>query len=217
MIEFINNFYIKNLIYVIFVVYVSISILKYKQTELKELINFKNLNKQYLIKLISFSFVIRVFIEEIIQLLPIQLTSNEVYNSSVAMILVNGITLLLIAPFFEEIIFRYGIYNSFNKKMKSMLSIMITSLIFATIHLYKIDGFILLSLLSIIWNYCYYKTNNLIYAIILHFEFNLYAFIINLMNPNKIIIIMLVIVFLLIFIISTIKNSSKKLTAKTKN
>lgn len=217
MIEFINNFYIKNLIYIIFVVYVGISILKSKKTSLKELINFKNINKQYLIKLISFTLVLRIIIEETIQLLPLELTINEVYNSNILMILVNFFTSLLIAPIFEEIIFRYGIYNSFNKKMKPIISVISTSIIFAIIHMYKLDGVIVIGLLSMIWNYSYYKTNNLIYAIILHFVFNLYAFTINLLNPNKIIIIVVAIIFLLVFIISSIKNSSKKFTAKTKN
>lgn len=51
----------------------------------------------------------------------------------------------------------------------------ITSVIFAIRHFYNIEGSIILIGISLVWNYSFYKTDNLIYPILLHFFYNIYA------------------------------------------
>ena len=65
------------------------------------------------------------------------------------------------------------------------ISILVTSIVFALIHFYNIDGFIILLGISLIWHYSFYKTNNLIYPILLHFFHNLYAVSDNLLGYSN--------------------------------
>ena len=50
----------------------------------------------------------------------------------------------IFAPIFEEIIFRFGLYKKLKKKLNFFISILVTSIVFALIHFYNIDGFIIL-------------------------------------------------------------------------
>lgn len=209
--KIINNYYVLNLIYILFIVILAVSIVKKKRN--KKIID-KKIDWLYFTKLTSLSFVLRIFVEEIIIYLPIE---QATYNLefSLLVLLVNFITTCVIAPISEEIIFRYGIFNYINKKLSPIISIIITSIIFSIVHLYGVDGFIILLVISIIWNYCYYKTNNLIYPIMMHFVHNVYAFVNN-FNINSAYLIIFGLINLFIYIISSIKKSSKN-TAKTKN
>lgn len=81
----------------------------------------------------------------------------------------------IFAPIFEEIMFRFGLYKKLSKKLNVLISIILTSMFFALVHFYNIDGFIILFGISLIWNYSFYKTNNLIYPILIHLTHNIYA------------------------------------------
>lgn len=102
-------------------------------------------------------------------------TTNMQIPLNVFEIVVEFITTCIFAPIFEEIIFRFGIYKKINKKLNIILSMIITSVIFAIIHFYNIDGSIILIGISLVWNYSFYKTDNLFYPILLHFFHNIYA------------------------------------------
>ena len=97
------------------------------------------------------------------------------------------------APIFKEIIFRFGLYKKINKKLNISISILLTSIVFTLILFYNIGGFIILLGISLIWHYSFYKTNNLIYPILLHFIHNLYAVSDNLLNYSNYLYILLVI------------------------
>ena len=86
----------------------------------------------------------------------------------------------------KKIIFIFGIYEYINKKViSSIFSIIITSITFAIIHFYGINATIILVIISYIWNYTYYKTNNLLYPILLHFIHNLHAIMSNFITNNN--------------------------------
>ena len=91
----------------------------------------------------------------------------------------------IFAPIFEETIFRFGLYKKLNKKLNVFISILVTSIVFALIHFYNIDEFIILFGISLIWHYSFYKTNNLIYPVLLHFFHNLYAVSDNLLGYSN--------------------------------
>ena len=134
-------------------------------------------------------------------------TTNIQIPSNVFEIAVEFITTCIFAPIFEEIIFRFGIYKKVNKKLNLVLSILITSVIFAIIHLYNFDGIIILIGISSVWNYSFYKTDNLIYAILLHFFHNIYALSDNLLGFSNYWYILLFI-SILGYIISTKKQKN---------
>ena len=134
-------------------------------------------------------------------------TTNIQIPSNVFEITVEFITTCIFAPIFEEIIFRFGIYKKINKKLNIILTMIITSVIFAIIHFYNIDGSIILIGISLVWNYSFYKTDNLIYPILLHFFHNIYALSDNLLGFSNYWYILLFI-SILGYIISTKKQKN---------
>ena len=125
-------------------------------------------------KYLFLSFIIRIILEQIVIYIHFTTTNIQI-SSNIFEIIVEFITTCIFAPIFEEMIFRFGIYKKINRKLDSVLSMLITSVIFSIIHLYNIGGRIILIGISLIWNYSFYKTNNLIYPIFLHFFHNIYA------------------------------------------
>lgn len=216
MLEFINNFYVLRLLFIIIFVLMSMSIIdlmkKRYSINIKDKLVFKKINLNFLLKMATLSFVLRIFIEQTIYFLPIEETvSNMEINFFT--VLVEIITTCLFAPICEEIICRFGIYEYLNKKIKSFIITMIlTSLTFSLVYFYGIDGVIIIFVISLIWNYAYYKTNNLVYSIILHFLHNVYAMI-GYTELNNIVYILFGVVCLLIYIFLKIKDSSKNTTA----
>ena len=86
---------------------------------------------------------------------------------------------------------------------------LITSIIFAFIHNYKLDGFIIITIISLIWNYFYHKTNNLLYPIVLHFLHNVYALIDNFIISNNFNIILLIICFISYILLKIKKQNTE--------
>lgn len=215
MLEFINNFYASRFLFIIIMVVVSFGVVdtmkKKHSINIKDKLNFKKIDLNFLFRIITLSFTFRVLLEQTIYLLPIKET---VYNIPLNFltILVEIIATCLFAPICEEIICRFGIYEYLNKKIKtSLIAMILTSFIFSVIHFYGIDGLIIIFFISLIWNYAYVKTNNLIYPIILHFLNNIYAMV-GYMELSDITYILFGIVSLIIYIILKIKSSSKNTT-----
>ena len=176
----INNFYISRIVYIIFFVFLSIGVikdLKEKNLNIKNKINIKNINIKFILIMILLTLTSRIILELV---LPFIFKNTESNSNSlqIGQFIMEFISICICAPICEEIIFRFGLYEYLNKKVNVIFSIIITSILFSIFHLYSLDGVIILFIVSIIWNYSYYKTNNLIYPILLHFIFNFYALII---------------------------------------
>ena len=92
-------------------------------------------------------------------------------------IIYNGISVLIIAPIFEELIFRKYMYSELIKKYSSNLSIIISSVFFSLIHLPSYRNLIPTFIFGIVCCLVYRKTKNISYTIILHFLANLSWFI----------------------------------------
>ncbi len=66
----------------------------------------------------------------------------------------------LFALIFEEIVFRFGLYEYLIKKIKSKVIVMLlTSIIFSAVYFYWINCFVILLVIILIWNYSYFKTD----------------------------------------------------------
>lgn len=216
MTNFINNFYVKNLMYIIIFVLLTIYVIdkrknKYKDN-IKNKLYLKNIDLNYLIRSSCLTLGISIILFQFISLLPIE-TSDNGFDINILSICVYFITTCLLGPILEEIVFRFCLYEYFNAKIKPFYSIIITSLIFSIFHMYGIDGIIILFTISVIWNYSYYKTNNLIYPIVSHFVYNFYVIINNLI-VNDVISIVIGCLCIIIYIILKIKSSNKNVTAK---
>lgn len=208
--QIINNFYFGRAIYIVLIVLFAFSFIndlkKKDKININKYLNIKKINICILFKYLFLSFIIRIILEQIVIYIPFTTTNIQI-PSNVFEIAVEFITTCIFAPIFEEIIFRFGIYKKINKKLNIILTMIITSVIFAIIHFYNIDGSIILIGISLVWNYSFYKTNNLIYPILLHFFHNIYALSDNLFRFNNYWYILLF-VSILGYIISTKKQKS---------
>jgi len=208
--QIINNFYFGRAIYIVLIVLFAFSFIndlkKKDEININKYLNIKKINICILFKYLFLSFIIRIILEQIVIYMPFTTTNIQI-PSNVFEIAVEFITTCIFAPIFEEIIFRFGIYKKVNKKLNLVLSILITSAIFAIIHFYNIDGSIILIGISLVWNYSFYKTDNLIYPILLHFFHNIYALSDNLLEFSNYWYILLFI-SILGYIISTKKQKN---------
>ena len=77
--------------------------------------------------------------------------------------------------------------------------------------MYGIEGTIILFIISIIWNYSYYRTNNLIYPIVAHFIYNFYG-LLRILGLNDVSSIVIGCFCIIVYIILKIKSSNKNVT-----
>lgn len=214
--DLIKNFYVIRVIFVVMIVLTSIFVVdtmkKKYSIELRDKLILRNIDFNFLVRMISLSFVLRILIEQTIYFLPIEETTSNITITFLT-ILIEAITTCLFAPIFEEIIFRFGVYEYLNKKIKSNIMVMLlTSILFSAMHFYGIDGFIIILIISLIWNYSYFKTNNLVYPIIMHLSHNIYVMV-GYIGFNDKVYILFGFICLIIYILLKIKSSSKNTTA----
>lgn len=194
----VNDFYISRIIYIIILILLNIDVIAYlkrKNIYLKDKLNYKNINLEFLLNMIFLSLFLRIIVELILPIF-LQNETSITISINIGQVIAEFITTCIFAPILEEIMFRFGLFGILHKKMNYILSIIITSIIFALVHPYGLDGLVILIIISIVWNYSYYKTNNLIYPIILHFIHNLYAMLGNQLNNQ----IYYIIIFITCFI-----------------
>lgn len=205
--KLLSNFYVEWSLFIIFIAFVaiaSIDILKNKHNiDIKNKLNYKNIDFKFLLMMIFLSLGLRIILEHYL----IPTNENDAFIPvGTIQLLVQFIATCIFASICEEIIFRFGIYEYINKKgISSIFSMIITSIIFAIIHFYGINATIILVIISYIWNYTYYKTNNLLYPLLLHFIHNLYAITSNFITNNNF-YITLSVLSIVIFIILSIKR-----------
>lgn len=81
---------------------------------------------------------------------------------------------LIIAPFFEEILFRGIFIKKITEKYSSLVAILLSSLLFALYHM-DFDQSIMTFFTGIILGIIYFRTRNLSLVIAIHFFINLFA------------------------------------------
>lgn len=99
-------------------------------------------------------------------------------------IIVQLISALIVAPIFEEIFFRKFIFSKLLQKNSLLGALLISSLCFSLIHLPNYRQMITTFYWGIIVAYIFYRTQNLIYPIILHFLWNLNFYILKFFGKN---------------------------------
>lgn len=98
------------------------------------------------------------------------------YNYS-TFLLFKGISALIISPFFEEHIFRYYIFGGLLKKYSFLTSVLISSILFSSIHLASPRNLVPTFILGIICAVIYYNTKKIKYSIYMHLLYNFFWFI----------------------------------------
>ncbi len=103
----------------------------------------------------------------------VELKPLEFSESSNLSIIYRGISVLIIAPIFEELFFRKFLFGEVLKKHSLTVSILVSSICFSLIHLPSYRNLLPTFIFGIIACLIYNKTRNIFYTIILHFLGNL--------------------------------------------
>ncbi|MGN0993009.1 MAG: lysostaphin resistance A-like protein [Bacilli bacterium] len=202
-----NDYYFQNIFYCIFIIFISICVIKVmkkRNVNLKDRISFGDISWQFLVRIIFFSFFIRIIFEQILIYLNISQT-DLLFEITFSSVIIFFIVRCIIAPITEEIIFRFGLYEFINTKVRSAFAIVLSSFIFAILHGYLIFDTILLTFLGVIWTYAYFKKKNLVYPIILHFLHNCYA-LVSYSNINNSYYVLFGILSFIIWVVLVIKQ-----------
>lgn len=86
---------------------------------------------------------------------------------------------VLIAPVFEELLFRVGLYSLLRRRFQEKSSILLCTVIFAAMHGYSLQGFCMCLTGGLVFLLIYIHTGNIWYSIAAHMICNLDA---NIMN-----------------------------------
>lgn len=135
---------------------------------------------------------------------------------------------VLIAPVFEELLFRVGLYSLMRQRFEKKFSILLCTIIFAAMHGYSIQGFCMCLIGGLLFMLIYVCTGNIGYSIAAHMICNLSASILNALEDNGItflgipiqyevdgfnmvhpVLIIIAIIFCGICIIKKVKNTER--------
>jgi len=144
------------------------------QNELKNL-DWK-LIKYLLILTVGFEFLDRPFFDFSRIVDFIKTSTVEPYilpEKSTFSIFYRGFLTLLIAPIFEELLFRKYMFTELLKKYSLTVSIISSSALFSLIHLPVYRNLIPTFVFGVVCCLVYIKTKNIVYTIVLHFFTNL--------------------------------------------
>ncbi|MBE6023779.1 MAG: CPBP family intramembrane metalloprotease [Cellulosilyticum sp.] len=86
---------------------------------------------------------------------------------------------IVVAPIFEELLFRYGLYNIIRQKMSHTFSMLLSAILFATIHGYQLQGFISCFVAAMVFTWIYRKTKDIRCSMLAHMSCNAFAIIMN--------------------------------------
>lgn len=93
---------------------------------------------------------------------------------------------ILMAPVFEELLFRMGMYSSLRAKLGKCWSMCICSVMFAFLHGYQLQGFLSCLVFALLNTLVYEKTRNIIYCILIHICANLFTCCMNALERTNV-------------------------------
>ena len=95
------------------------------------------------------------------------------------------LVLCVVGPILEELLFRGIIFNGLKTKFNVVVSIILSSTLFALSHEPNMVIFFVTFLTGVLLCFVYQKYKNIWYSIILHFYINLLPFLLFIATPNK--------------------------------
>lgn len=122
------------------------------------------------------------------------------------------ISVAIIGPVLEELVFRGLIYNKLKESYRVGISILLVSLLFGLFHLNLVQG-IYAFLISVIITYCYEKSSNLFIPILVHCSANISVSILLpfLLRMSFLPIQIVLVVFLFLSIVCLFKLNTRKI------
>lgn len=156
-----------------------------RMAEAKLFCPFKSIRPLNFISLIILGLSINFMIEYVLELLSQIDIFYDLFNhySEISNVLLGGSFILgllvtgIVAPIFEEILFRGLIFGELKKITSVKLAILIQAIIFGVYHFNFIQSSYAV-VIGVILGYVCYKTNSLLSSILLHITFNSFSLII---------------------------------------
>ena len=140
---------------------IPVAIFLYKKYRIKE----KNIDIKKLILMIPLGLGVSLFYN----MLTINIQTPQVYDMNKYLVY---FYVVLMAPIFEEIVFRYVTYNRLKENYSKRNSILLASLVFALMHS-GIINIIYAFLIGVLFCYVYDRYKNILYPILVHISANL--------------------------------------------
>ena len=110
---------------------------------------------------------------------------NVVEEKSIMDVLIGDLIFpILVAPIFEELIFRYGFYNLLKQRFGKISITVISSILFALLHSYAIQGFGSCLIAGLFLMYIYIRTGDIKYSIVSHMIFNIDSNVLNMLEDK---------------------------------
>lgn len=176
-IPYIISFFLQSILIVIIYYFFLRKILNYKIDFKKSNVSF---NEKLLLPLILLAIGLKIFQEPFFEFYKRITTSNDfpIHTTNVNSelnfeFLIKAIPALIIAPLFEELIFRKIFIDRLSKIYTIKLSIIFSSICFSLYHLPNFSNLIPTVILGLISGYLYIKSKNITISIIFHFLCNL--------------------------------------------
>ena len=95
------------------------------------------------------------------------------------LVLLFGVFMGIVGPFFEEVLFRGFLYQALRKRTGVLWGIVLTSVIFAVLHVHWIALFPIF-LLGVILNLLFEKTGSILPGVVMHMTHNMVMLMITL-------------------------------------
>jgi membrane protease YdiL (CAAX protease family) len=170
--------------------FVLLYVLFFKYLKVKFIQSIKNYKETILYIFVGFTglFVLASIITKIYELFGITATpeNQETLNMYADALMFDKVALIIfavvLAPFVEEMVFRLGMitgiqsifkYSDVNKKIVSVVAIIITSFIFGFVHVVgDIEQIFNYAVLGIVLGLVYYKTDNIYTSVFVHMIYN---------------------------------------------
>jgi len=137
--------------------------------------------------IIAFAFVMsfHFVIEPLSSIVPAPENLKKIISDMIQMPILAFITIVVLAPLLEELLFRGIILDGYLKNYSPVNSILISAFLFALIHGNLAQG-IGAFVMGIVMGLLYWRTKSLLLCIALHFTNNLTAFLAMIADPESI-------------------------------
>ena len=195
-----------------FVIYILM--FRKKEMNLFQRCKFRKLGlKNYLIVILSsigLSFFSSGLVNLLINKFPGYSKSSEAIASSTTSLL-GIISVVVIIPIFEEVLFRGLIFNEFKKHLNVIIAIIFQGIIFAVAHGNMLQG-IYAFILGVVIAIIYVKTQSIIASMLFHIMFNLFGSILTpimsiIIGMHHMVFLILGLILLAISLVLLFKNN----------
>ncbi len=105
-------------------------------------------------------------------------------NVSYEKTIIDYIDIILLAPVTEELFFRKGLYGYAREKLNISIAVILTSLMFAAVHEYNLQGFLCVFFGGIFLALIYEHSGNIMYSICSHMMLNVFVCIANALKEH---------------------------------